>query len=70
MKSRGLRAIRRRLGISQAKLAERIGFTQNTVARWERDEIPISEPAARLIRIAGGEPVETVLVGSKRAVKK
>jgi DNA-binding transcriptional regulator YiaG len=46
---RELHAIRRQLALTQAALAEAIGVTSNTVARWERDEMTISEPAARLI---------------------
>ena len=46
-----LRRIRDRLGLTQAAFAERLGVTPNTVARWERDEVSISEPAARLARL-------------------
>jgi transcriptional regulator with XRE-family HTH domain len=46
---RKLHAIRQRLGLTQAALAEAIGVTSNTVARWERGEMAISEPAARLL---------------------
>ena len=28
-----------------------LGVTRNTVARWERDEVSIREPMARLIRL-------------------
>jgi DNA-binding transcriptional regulator YiaG len=44
-----LHAIRRKLGLTQTALAEAIGVTSNTVARWERGEMTISGPAARLI---------------------
>jgi DNA-binding transcriptional regulator YiaG len=57
MKGREIRAIRKRLGLSQSKLADVVGVQRNTVARWERDELQIGEPAARLIRIIGGGPV-------------
>jgi transcriptional regulator with XRE-family HTH domain len=44
-----VRKVRRRLHLTQAELAERLGVTSNTVARWERGEVRITEPAARLI---------------------
>jgi transcriptional regulator with XRE-family HTH domain len=46
-----LRRLRRRLGFTQAQLAERVGVTANSVARWERGEMGIRESAARLIRL-------------------
>jgi DNA-binding transcriptional regulator YiaG len=44
-----LHAIRQKLALTQAALAQAIGVTSNTVARWERGEMTISEPAALLI---------------------
>jgi DNA-binding transcriptional regulator YiaG len=44
-----LHSIRQKLSLTQAALAEAIGVTSNTVARWERGEMAISEPAARLL---------------------
>lgn len=46
-----LRRIRQRLGLTQARLAERLAVTSTTVARWERGEVPIREPMARLVRL-------------------
>ena len=46
-----LRRIRKRLGLTQAALAKRLGVAPNTVARWERNELPIREPMALLIRL-------------------
>ncbi len=43
--------IRLRLGWTQATLAERVGVHGNTIARWERDEVGVSEPESRLIRL-------------------
>lgn len=45
-----IRALRRKLGWTQVALAEAVGVSSNTVARWERGEMGISEPAARLLR--------------------
>ena len=46
-----LRTIREEFGWTQDRMADAIGVTANTIARWERDEIDIYEPAARLIRL-------------------
>jgi Helix-turn-helix len=39
-----LRKERKRLGLSQAKLADALGVTANTVARWERGEMNVAQP--------------------------
>lgn len=36
-----LRSWRTKAGLTQAQLAEQLGVTSNTVARWERDEMSI-----------------------------
>ena len=41
-----LRHERRRVGLTQRELAERMGLHRNTVARLERDEWPISDKLA------------------------
>jgi DNA-binding transcriptional regulator YiaG len=46
--------IRRRLKLTQAALAKRIGVHWNTLARWERDEVAITGPMARLIKLVTG----------------
>src|SRR5262245_22687175 len=51
MGSRELRAIRKRLGWSQAQLAEAVGIASNSIARKERGEIGIRECLARLLRL-------------------
>ena len=56
MTGRELRYIRRKLALTQAALAEAIGVTSNTIARWERGEMSISEPAARLLEKLAEEP--------------
>ncbi len=50
MSGKELLKIRERLKWTQEQLAEAVGVTWNTIARWERDEVGIGEPAARLIR--------------------
>jgi transcriptional regulator with XRE-family HTH domain len=46
-----LKAIREELGWTQSQMADELGVTPNTVARWERGEMEIFEPAARLAMI-------------------
>ena len=51
MTGKDLQKHRKQLDLTQAGLAERLGVTANTVARWERDEITIREPMVRLITL-------------------
>ena len=51
MKGEELRAIRKRLGLTQAGMADRLGVTPTTVARWERNEVRITEPMARFVKL-------------------
>ena len=51
MKTRELKAIRKRLGWTQAQLAEAVGVTSNSIARQERGELGIRESLARLLRL-------------------
>jgi len=46
-----VRRLRRRLGLTQVQLAERVGVNPITVSRWERGAMGIRESAARLIRL-------------------
>jgi DNA-binding transcriptional regulator YiaG len=39
------------MGLTQAQLAVELGSTENTVARWERNEMKVNEQAARLVKI-------------------
>ena len=56
MTGKELKRIRTRLRLTQPELAERIGVHWNSVARWERDEVPIREAMARLIRTIAADP--------------
>lgn len=44
-----LRKLRRRLGLSQVRLAALLATTPNSVARMERDELPIRPSMERLV---------------------
>jgi len=46
-----LRQLRRKFNLTQAQVAERMGTTVTTVARWERSERAISEPIARFVEL-------------------
>jgi transcriptional regulator with XRE-family HTH domain len=49
MKGKELSAIRARLKWTQAEMAAAVGVATNTIARYERNELKIPEPTARLI---------------------
>ena len=49
-------ALRTRLKLTQVAFAERLGVHANTLARYERDEIAIPEPVARLAQILARTP--------------
>jgi DNA-binding transcriptional regulator YiaG len=54
-----LRALRRRLRVTQARLAAEIGVAPNTVARWERGELGMRPATAKLIRILASTMTST-----------
>ncbi|PYV95031.1 MAG: hypothetical protein DMG86_22105 [Acidobacteria bacterium] len=58
MTGKELKRLRTQMQFTQKQLAEKLGVTENTVAQWERGEVPINEPAARLLR--GGQMSETM----------
>jgi transcriptional regulator with XRE-family HTH domain len=58
MTGKELKRLRTQMKCTQKQLAQKVGVTGNTVARWERGEVPISEPVARLLR--GGQMDETM----------
>ena len=45
-----------RFGVSAREFGEFIGAAGNSVLRWERDEMRITEPVARLVRLLGRYP--------------
>ena len=47
-----LKAQRLALGLSQRKLAEALGVSPNTVARWERGELHIAQPKMLALALA------------------
>lgn len=49
MNGKQVSKIREQLKWTQAQLGDAVGVTGNTIARWERDEMAVNEPAARLI---------------------
>ncbi len=51
MKGKQLRAIRMKLGWTQMEMAKALKVAGNTVARWERNERPISPPMTKLVNI-------------------
>jgi putative transcriptional regulator len=46
-----IKELRKLLGYTQAKLAEEVGVTPNTVARYERDEFRPSSPVQKLLKM-------------------
>lgn len=54
-----LRRLRRRTGLSQAAVAERVGASRHSVSTWERGTVPPLAAVRRLARVYG-VPVATV----------
>ncbi len=46
-----IKELRKILGYTQARLAEEVGVTPNTVARYERDEFKPSPPVLKLLKL-------------------
>lgn len=44
-------ALRKKAGLGPVELARRLGVSYPTLFRWERGDVPISEPMAKLIRL-------------------
>jgi transcriptional regulator with XRE-family HTH domain len=56
MNGKAIRRFRQRMGWTQAQLAQEVGVTRNTIARWERDEMGISGTAAKLLTLLIAKP--------------
>ena len=46
-----LKRYRKRFSLTQVDMAKKIGVHSNSLARMERNEMTISEPVARLVRL-------------------
>ena len=46
-----IKELRKNLGYTQDRLAEEVGLTPNTIARYERDELKPSPPVLKLLRL-------------------
>ncbi|MDX6694584.1 MAG: Antitoxin component of bacterial toxin-antitoxin system, MqsA [Blastocatellia bacterium] len=46
-----IKTLRKSLGYTQARLAEEIGVTANTIARYEREELKPSPPVLKLLKL-------------------
>lgn len=57
---REVRRIRKRLGISQRKLAALLGVSPAAVARWERGHLAVNDNHERLLRSLEHAPVDRV----------
>ena len=55
VKGDDLAALRKKLGLTQADFAEQLGVHVNTLARYEREELSIPEPVARLATMLAGK---------------
>jgi transcriptional regulator with XRE-family HTH domain len=49
MSGKQLKAVREKLGLTQAEMAEAVGFHVNSYAKAERDEMAISRTLAKLV---------------------
>ena len=46
-----IKELRKILGYTQARLAEEVGVTRKTIARYERDEFRPSPPVLKLLKL-------------------
>ena len=70
MNNSDLRLLRSRLGFTQARLAQAVDVTPNTVARWERGELPIpSRVVPRLYAVAEEGPSGSAITRPQGVIK-
>jgi transcriptional regulator with XRE-family HTH domain len=50
MTGKQLKRLRMLMGLTQKQLGAELGVTENSVARWERDEMKMRESAVLLLR--------------------
>jgi DNA-binding transcriptional regulator YiaG len=55
-----VRALRAKLGLTQAQFTRRFGFTLDTVQRYEQGRRPPSGPASTLLRVIEADPEAVV----------
>ena len=51
MNGEQVKELRKTLGYTQSKLAEELGVTPNTIARYERGEFKPSPPVLKLLKL-------------------
>ena len=64
-----VRALRARLGLSQAQFAHRFGFTVDTVQQYEQGRRVPSGPASTLLRVIEADPVAVMRALGQRRVR-
>jgi len=65
-----VRALRARLGMSQAQFAHRFGFTVDTVQQYEQGRRRPSGPASTLLRVIEAEPEAVIRALGRRRVRQ
>jgi DNA-binding XRE family transcriptional regulator len=64
-----LKQVRAYLGLTQAEMAQKIGVTRNTVARWEVGLRRIPEPIIRLVQFLAEKKHSLVVPASEAGSK-
>lgn len=65
-----LRELRDEQGWTLQQTADRLGVHWNTVSRWERNEVNMSEPLKRLVALTFGKPFDTIAYPNGTAPRK